>query len=227
MRIVIATSKSWFPNSTDVNKFSDMEILWIKEREALVMEKLMEYKPDFIFFPHWNWKIDKEIYENFKSIVFHTAPLPFGRGGSPIQNLIIKGFKVSPVNAILVGAEIDAGDIIASKEVSLEGNLSDIFARISTIVADLILEILQGNAIPSPQIGIPVIFKRRTSADNIIPNSNIDLDGVYDRIRMLDAPDYPKASIQHGNLLIEFSDSRLLNGTLIAQATFKIDTPHV
>lgn len=227
MRIVIATSKSWFPNSTDVDKFSGIDVLWIKEREGLVIEKLMAYKPDFIFFPHWNWKIDKEIYENFTSIVFHTAPLPFGRGGSPIQNLILKGLKSSPVNAILVGAEIDAGDIIASKEVSLEGDLSEIFARISTIVSDLILEILQGNSISSPQIGIPVIFKRRRGADNAIPNSNIDLNGVYDRIRMLDAPDYPKAFIQHGNLLIEFSNARILNGTLIAQATFKVNGPHV
>ena len=30
----------------------------------------------------------QEIHENYKCIIFHMTDLPFGRGGSPLQNLI-------------------------------------------------------------------------------------------------------------------------------------------
>ena len=223
MRIVIATSKSWFLNNLESNFFSNSEILWITEKAGLTSEVLTAHNPSYVFFPHWNWKIEKDIYENFKCVVFHTAPLPYGRGGSPIQNLILNGFESSPVNALLVGPEIDAGDILAARGVSLEGKLSDIFERISTVVEALIIEILQNDPIPHPQIGEPHVFRRRRGGDNEIPIGPINIVSVYDYIRMLDAPEYPKTYIQHGNLVIEFSDAELINGSVQALATFKIN----
>jgi methionyl-tRNA formyltransferase len=222
VKIVIAASKSWFSNYEEIGKLSDLQILWLRNREDLQLEKLIEFKPEYVFFPHWNWVIDKSIYNTFKCIVFHTAPLPYGRGGSPIQNLILEGFKTSPVNAILVGEEIDAGDILGSREVSLDGKLSEIFTRISGIVIELILEITSGEFVSVPQSGIPVIFKRRTGTDNQIPSTNIGLVDLYDRIRMLDSPDYPKAYIAQGNFVVEFFNAHLVDGTLAAQAIFKV-----
>ena len=222
MKIVIATSKSWFPNFEEIGELSDLQILWLRNREDLHLEKLIEFKPEYVFFPHWNWVIDKSIYKTFKCIVFHTAPLPYGRGGSPIQNLILEGFKTSPVNAILVGAEIDAGDILGSREVSLAGKLSEIFTRISGIVIELISDITSGKFVSVPQSGLPVVFKRRTGTDNQIPSTGIGLVDLYDRIRMLDSPEYPKAYIAQGNFVVEFFDAHLADGTLTAQAIFKM-----
>ena len=66
-------------------------------------------------------------------IGFHTAPLPYGRGGSPIQNLIIRNFKIAPVCAIKMTNKFDAGPIFLKEKVSLSGNLDAIFNRISLI----------------------------------------------------------------------------------------------
>jgi len=37
------------------------------------------------------WIILKEIFENYEIILFHMTDLPYGRGGSPLQNLIVRG----------------------------------------------------------------------------------------------------------------------------------------
>ena len=37
--------------------------------------------------------------------------LPFGRGGSPLQNLIVRGYKETMLSAIKCVGEVDAGPI--------------------------------------------------------------------------------------------------------------------
>ena len=93
MNYVIANSKNWFDISEKSKKFNELSFFHIKTKEELNLEYLSKIKPKYIFFPHWSWKVNKEIFENYECIAFHTAPLPYGRGGSPIQNLIIRGLN--------------------------------------------------------------------------------------------------------------------------------------
>jgi len=51
--------------------------------------------PRYIFFPHWSWIVSDEIIEEYECICFHMTDLPFGRGGSPLQNLIIQGYETT------------------------------------------------------------------------------------------------------------------------------------
>ena len=44
--------------------------------------------------------------------------LPFGRGGSPLQNLIVRGYKSTKLTAIKVQSGIDTGDIYLKKPFS-------------------------------------------------------------------------------------------------------------
>ena len=83
---------------------------------------IRKFNPDYIFFPHWNWIVPKSVHTNFKCILFHTAPLSYGRGGSPIQNLILKGYKNVPVCALEMIEELDAGPILIKKNINLKGN---------------------------------------------------------------------------------------------------------
>ena len=85
--IIIADSRGWFSRSlsrqeADANRWSI-----ITSREELHHEHLSLMNPSHIFFAHWSWIVPEEIYENFNCIVFHTAPLPYGRGGSPNELL--------------------------------------------------------------------------------------------------------------------------------------------
>ena len=176
--------------------------------------------PDYVFFTHWNWIVQKEMHEQFNCIVFHTAPLPYGRGGSPIQNLILEGFKETPVCAVKMTDELDAGPIYASSNVSLAGPLTSIFSRINSAINDLISEILDKNPLPADQLGEPHVFKRLTGVDNEIPKG-LKLEEIYDRIRMVDHADYPNAFITYGDIKIELSNAQLSRDTMEVKCTIK------
>lgn len=211
MRLLICNSKNWFKLNAEIKSLHFvMEVVC---EEDLTIELVKELQPDFIFFIHWNWIVDKEIYGSNECVVFHTAPLPYGRGGSPIQNLIVEGFDTSPVCAIRMTSELDAGPIFSSAEVSLEGNLDSIFARINNAINALIIKIITNMPMPIPQSGKPHVFKRLTKDDNEIP-AGISLKEFYDRVRMIDHPDYPNAYIQFGDLKLEFSNASFKEGVL-------------
>ena len=58
--------------------------------------------------------------------------LPYGRGGSPLQNLIIiRGLKTTKITAFKCVAEIDVGPVYLKKTLSLEGNAQDIYFKIN------------------------------------------------------------------------------------------------
>ena len=211
MRLLVCNSKNWFDLNAEIRNSHIVKEIFCKE--DLTKELVEELKPDFIFFPHWNWVVDEEIHENNECVVFHTAPLPFGRGGSPIQNLIMEGYDVSPVCAIRMTTELDAGAIYSSLDISLDGDLGSIFVRIKDAINALIIEIITKKPIPIPQSGVPHVFKRLSKNNNEIP-VGISLKKIYDRVRMIDHPDYPNAYIQFGDARLEFSNASLEDQSL-------------
>lgn len=178
---------------------------WIRisEKEEFTFEKLTALQPSKIFIPHWSYIIPKEIYENFECIVFHMTNLPYGRGGSPLQNLIVQKHRFTKISAIRVEAGIDTGDIYLKKDLTLDGTASDIFYRASLIMEVMIAEILEKNLQPTPQEGEPVLFKRRKPEDSDISQLQSKKE-IYDYIRMLDADGYPKAFLETENFRFEF-----------------------
>ena len=189
---VIASSKDWFSKHTKSSEFKDLNIIEIDSEKDLNYAFLKKLQPEYIFFPHWNSIVDEVIYSNFKCIVFHTAPLPYGRGGSPIQNLILRGFKKSPLCAIEMTKVVDGGAVYCSEEISLEGKISEIFFNLANTVEKLILKIINENPIPVRQVGDVVEFKRLKPEDSELDFSLLP-DELFDRIRMVDGLDYPKA----------------------------------
>ena len=127
---VIAYSKNWFKNHPKSDEFEKLELIEITNKADLNLENLTRINPRYVFFPHWNWKVEPEIFEAFECVVFHTAPLPYGRGGSPIQNLIIRGITKSPVCALKMTDILDGGPIYDSRERSREGDIDEIFSEI-------------------------------------------------------------------------------------------------
>ena len=201
VRVLICNSKNWFSLDNITQKNNEVKV--VSQKEELSNNFLQDFQPDFIFFVHWNWIVSKKIYEHYTCIVFHTAPLPYGRGGSPIQNLILDGFDSSPVCALRMTGELDAGPIYSTIEISLSGSLGIILSRISDVINHLIVEIIDGGIEPKQQQGETYVFKRLNESDNEIPK-NVDLKQIYDRIRMLDHEDYPNAFITYGDVKLEF-----------------------
>lgn len=81
-------------------RLASYEVIRLRSREDLFPEKLELLLPKFIFFPHWSWLIPEDIHTRFECVVFHMTDLPYGRGGSPLQNLIVRGHKETKLTAL-------------------------------------------------------------------------------------------------------------------------------
>lgn len=144
--------------------------------------------------------------------------LPFGRGGSPLQNLIMQGFESTSISAIQCTKELDGGPIYLKEPLSLHGTADEILIRASRIIENMIIRIVKENPSPTPQIGTPTYFKRRKPDESRIDISQISsLEKLYDFIRMLDGEGYPPAFLEIGNFRISFCSPHLRYGYIESQ----------
>ena len=207
--------------ASDVRKgLPDYKIIHIKSRNELTVEIIEKYKPDFIFFPHWSWKIPEEIYARYNCVIFHMTDLPYGRGGSPLQNLIIRGHQNTMMSALKCNAEMDAGPVYLKEPLSLDGSAEDILLRASILIKEIIIQIVREKIEPQPQYGKVVEFKRRTHEDGNLAKLT-ELNQVYDFIRMLDGEGYPPAFLRNGSLMYEFTQVKKTNETVEAKVIIR------
>ncbi len=180
-------------------------------------ELIDDINPDWIFFFHWSDIVLKEIYNNYKCVVIHTGRLPKDRGGSPIQNQILKGITHTRVNAIEMKEQVDSGAIYHSIPLTLQGNITDIWLSIASITHKIINYCVTIDPKPIPQNGIPYTYKR--IKDNQLKfDSTKDLSYIYDQIRMVDNNSYPNPYIEIEGYKIEFSRAKINNSNIITDA---------
>ena len=157
---------------------------------------------DRIFFLHWSWKVPSEILNRIECINFHMTDLPYGRGGSPLQNLILKGHKETLLTAFRMTDKIDAGPVYLKEPLSLDGTAEQILRRANKVAIGMIEKIIKGIE-PREQRGKVTVFKRRTPDESRIP-VGLPPKKLYNFIRMLDGG-YPPAFI--GNY--QFTNAKL------------------
>lgn len=218
---IIAVSNNLYDDAEFLKKEN---IVYIKNKSDLTYTNILQYSPDYIFFPHWSYIIDREIYENFNCVIFHMTDVPFGRGGSPLQNLLERKIYQTKISAIKCVRELDAGDVYLKRDFDISyGNAEEIYARGARIISEMIDEIISKNPKPIPQHGEVVEFKRRSPAQSDISQLR-DLESIYNYVRMLDAPGYPKAFIKNDFFKFELYNVRKTNDVLQAQVEIKMAT---
>lgn len=188
----------------------------------LSLDLVEEISPRYIFFLHWSWKVPGELVERYECVCFHMTDVPFGRGGSPLQNLIMRGHRDTKLTALRMSGEFDAGPVYLKQPLSLEGGAEEVYLRAARLSAEMIQRIIQREPKPMRQRGQVVNFKRRKPEESEFgtPTSSPDsLDGLHDFIRMLDAEGYPRAFLQHSGFRFEFSRSALYDGRIVADVT--------
>lgn len=206
-KYVIATIKPWNIELFKKRLGNKKNFTLISDPKKITYDNLKRINPDIVFFPHWSWIIPKEVWSNFKCIVFHLTDLPYGRGGTPLQNIILDGKKTSKMSAIRVGEGLDDGDIYFKEKFSLDGSAQEIYTRASNIVfKKMIPRLIKEDIKPKKQKGKVVVFKRRTSEQSKIIDFE-SLEKLYNHIRMLDADEYPRAFIDVGKFKIEFKNA--------------------
>jgi methionyl-tRNA formyltransferase len=218
---VVATTKSWNVEKYGklVEAFPEEEFCLVTDKEQLTEELLKDIKPRYVFFPHWSWIIPKEIYNNYECVVFHMTDLPFGRGGSPLQNLIVRGIYNTKVSAIKVEAGLDTGPVYMKVPIDIsEGNADEILSRVADIVfSEMIPAFIKGNLVASEQSGEVVSFARRKPEESRIPDG-LSQRQLYDYIRMLDGEGYPAAYFEENGKKIYLRNAVYKENKVYAEA---------
>lgn len=202
------------------NYFPDKNVIRVSSIEQLNIEYLRKLNPEYIFFPHWSWVIPEEIHSEFDCIIFHMTDLPYGRGGSPLQNLIVRGHKETMLSAIKCVSELDSGPVYLKQPLSLSGSAEQILQRASVIIGDMIVEFLRRRPVPIKQQGQVVYFKRRCPEDGNISNLT-SLSDIYDYIRMLDGDGYPHAFFKTSYAHFEFTDAEFKDDCIEARVLIR------
>lgn len=221
-KFIIASSKPWnkkIIQSYFKKKKFDYSYVSTPGKLDIKLKKITNLR--YIFFLHWNWIVPSEINRKYECVCFHMTDLPYGRGGSPLQNLILNGKKETVISAFKMTEGIDAGPIYAKKPLSLNGKAGDIYKRASDISCEIINWMIKKKPVPKSQSGKVIRFKRRKPEQSMLPK-NTNLSNIHDFIRMLDAPTYPKAFINYGNFRLEFDYAKLKDKKISAKVKIKI-----
>lgn len=219
---VLASGRPWNRNMADVLGLrTGYDFVLISDPKELTAAKLASVKPKFIFFPHWSHRIDSNIYGQFECVIFHMTDLPYGRGGSPLQNMIARGIYETKISALRCVEEMDAGPIYLKKPFSLFGSAEEIFLRASTVIEDMIVEMVEKLPEPRPQEGVATVFKRRRYEEGNLASAE-SLEQAFDLIRMLDAEGYPNAFLNVGPFKIEFNRASMRSDQVLADVRISI-----
>lgn len=217
---IVASCRDWHrPGFERIRQEIPGHWVWVSTADELVAA-VSQGAPRYVFFLHWNWLVPRSIWSKIECVCFHMTDVPFGRGGSPLQNLIAAGQTKTMLTALRMVQEMDAGPVYAKRPLSLEGRAEDIYLRAGKLSMELVAWIVASEPEPVEQRGEPVIFKRRTPEQSQLPDSG-ELGAIYDHIRMLDAPGYPFAYLDYGEFRIEFRYAELEDCRLEARAVFK------
>lgn len=204
--LLLLSSRPWNTALGDrLSRLLSLPCVTISTPEELSSVVVADINPQWIFVPHWSHLIPMSIWANWPTVIFHMTDLPYGRGGSPLQNLIQRGHESTMVTALRCCGELDAGDIYLKEPFSLYGSAEEIFLRLDALIERMIGRIVQENPVPYPQSGDPIFFSRRTpEQSNLATCQNGDLSAWYDLIRMLDAEGYPHAFLEAHGMQLEF-----------------------
>jgi len=209
---VICAYRSW-----NLEAFKGNNLLSSKDT---LSDDLAKLNPQWVFFLDWSWIISNSILNKYKCVCFHEADLPNFRGGSPIQNQIIRGIKKTKLTAFLMKEGIDKGDILLQEELSLEGGLNEIFQRVVGLTRKMIPRILNGDYTLRKQEGEGSYYERRkpfqSEFDELLFGM-VPLEKIYDQIRMLEDP-YPNAFLTIGERRIVFKSAVMENNKIKALA---------
>jgi len=205
MNFLIITKKKW--DSNNFKKFNKNVFILDK----LSLTKIKKINPKIVFFIHWSQFIKKSIFKKYLCIQFHSSALPKGRGGSPIQNQIMLNVKKTKISAFKVSEKLDSGPICLQTNLSLKGSAEDIFKRMETKSILMIKKIIKTKKLKfKKQTGKPSFFKRRKPLESKLDAyKTTTINKLYDFLRMLDAPDYPKAFIKLNKFKFIFNDIKM------------------
>lgn len=156
-------------------------------------EEVLKYKPDIVITAAFGQILPKALleYPKYGCINVHASLLPELRGGAPIHYAILEGKKETGVTIMYMVEQLDAGDMIASKKVSIDeqdhvGTLHDKLAKAGAeLIHETLPDIFSGNIHPVPQDHDQATYAYNIKREQERIDWNRTHEEIYNHIRGL------------------------------------------
>jgi len=115
------------PRPSKVKIFSQQKKLPLEQFQQLdqtALAKIKKFKPDLIIVAAYGMLIPADFLEvsRYGFVNIHASSLPKLRGASPIQTALLQGQNKAGITIIKINKELDSGDILFLKEITIDKN---------------------------------------------------------------------------------------------------------
>lgn len=147
----------------------DLPVLTPEKIDAETIEAIRGYDCEYAIVVAYGKILPQALIDIFPKGVLnvHYSLLPKYRGASPVEAALLNGDEVTGVSIQRMVYKLDAGDVIASKEVAIEPNETtrELRPRLVTIGAELLADVLpsylSGELTGTPQNEDEVTFSKK------------------------------------------------------------------
>lgn len=158
------------------------------------VEQLRQLKPDLFVTCAFGQFLTRDVLNipRLGTVNVHGSLLPKYRGAAPIQWAIINGEKKTGVTTMLTVLKMDAGDILLSKEININDDMTagQLHDRMSILGAELLLDTIQrleeGNITPIPQDEAEATYAPRIDRETGKINWDAPARAIHNLVRGTD-----------------------------------------
>lgn len=177
-------------------------------------EALMNLGADLIVTAAYGQFVGMKLLDSpkYRSINCHASLLPKYRGGAPIHEAIKNGESKTGVSIMYMEKQMDAGDVLATKEVAIEDtdNCGTMFEKLSIAGRDLLMEtiplLIEGKITPVRQNQEEATFAYNVTKEEEILDFNKTARAVFNHIRAYNPS--PIASMKINDEFIKVYEAR-------------------
>jgi len=152
---------------------------------------IQQNNPDIGVLVAYGKIIPQNVIDMFKFgiINIHPSLLPLHRGPTPIESVILQNSKNTGVSVMSLSAKMDAGPIIAQKELPLNGSESkkqiaeSLLSLGSQLLLSAIPKLIDGTLLPTKQIESLASYDNKISKQDGIINPQKTADGLEKEVR--------------------------------------------
>ena len=162
----------------------------VEQPEDINKFEIRNSKFDFLITVAYGQIIKDELLEMsaIAPVNVHPSLLPLLRGASPIQNALLTGDTTTGVTIQRMSAELDAGDILGQKKVSIEAKETNetLHNKLAIIAASLLIDTLKNPLKPQAQDDSKATFcKKLSREDGVVDPSAMTAQEIDRRVRAL------------------------------------------
>jgi methionyl-tRNA formyltransferase len=221
-------SVSGYSDFSEVARRNGIELYRVHSpslKHAEDLEYFRSRRFDLIVIGGWQRLVPAEILRTARigAVAEHGsgAPLPRGRGRSPINWTIIGGSDCFVVHIFFAAEDADSGAVIDSEtfEITAFDTVETVYFKVGICTARMLLQnldgLLDGTAKGTPQDPSvePTYFRKRSEADDFIDWAAESTRQVHDHIRASTHP-YPMAKSRLEGSILHFIEAHPFDGRM-------------